>query len=199
MNDMMEVVKLLNEKNAIKIPRLSAEELFQYDEEVQMKYAVTEMKSQQYGKFFENKFIKKHNLEKNNSKHGKGDFNFGGCNFEYKVSVLNETNKAINIVQIRPQEEIHYYIIQVVNAIEFSQIKFENTFFLTQDQIIKELKKTNNNSAHGNKERNKIFEYRMSIKYKTPEYDFWNENYSINDDVLFENAKKSSLLSNQNG
>ena len=133
---------------------------------------------QSYGIIFQNLFIHNFGLKKVKSGEHKGDFTNGTDHFEYKMSLLNSTNNSINLVQIRPKQNVNY-IIQLFDMRCLKDVQVIN-FYLSNNQMAEELKKSG--AAHGDKETAE--ERRIGIIVDSIEYDKWINNYSISEGDL---------------
>ena len=98
---------------------------------------------------------------------------------EIKCSLINDTNKTINIVQIRPWHNIKYYFIGVFDVIDGCVTIFK----LTKQQMIDECVRLKATSAHMTKksiENNKNVELRLGIPINSDVYQQWVDLYRYN-------------------
>ena len=134
---------------------------------------------QSYGARLEGYMIKQFGLRPSDEK-DKGDFidQFGGYH-ELKVSLLTPTNFSLNLVQIRPWQDVSYWCI----AIDTRCLPYEEYIFaLTKKQMEYELETMKATAAHGTQtanEHNQTVEKRMSLKIDSQDKDFqrWVEHY----------------------
>ena len=103
-----------------------------------------------------------------------------GEHWELKVSIITSTNPTLNMVQIRPWQEIYgYYCIAIDTRV--SPFK-ETVFALTKAQMKQELELMKATSAHGTKTataNNHNVELRLSLPIDSNNADYvrWTNNY----------------------
>ena len=108
-------------------------------------------------------FKKKYNYEPVKKNENRGDLKKDNQYYEYKVSLNDQFN--FRLIQIRIWQECDY----IFQFITFEEIF---TFHLTKEQM----KKCNDNIAHGTKEANKNnekIEYTMTIKKESADWQRW--------------------------
>jgi hypothetical protein len=171
--------ELLNEIIEIKKTLRVSIDLQKINEDVFLKFLLQTKTPQSYGALFEKRFIYRNNLVKNHQKDEIGDFYDINKkrNIEYKVSILKVDKKLINIVQIRPQQNVDYIIHAINNLDEFNPTT-EKIFYLTKNDMINECKNMKAGSAHGKREIAK--ELRLDIIYRSDNWNRWCNNYSSN-------------------
>lgn len=139
---------------------------------------------QSYGSQFEKRIRDAYGWKKNAAKDRNGDacYELYDCevNSEIKVSLTTDTDKNVNILQIRDSHSMDFYdifIIHIDNVVEH--------FRLSKDQMRKELVLTGSNLAHGTKGnddgRYENAEYRIDFKAtdNDPIYKRWREEYLL--------------------
>lgn len=137
------------------------------------------LNAQSYGSRIQNRFIKHFNFKKVKSKDNNGDLiNNQNQSFEFKASILTQTNTYLNLVQLRPWQDVSYYCF----AFDIRNQQFKGYLFeLTKQEMIDEMKKIKATSAHGTQyalKDNLNIEFRMSLKISNEELD--NSNSHIN-------------------
>ena len=140
---------------------------------------------QSYGAKIQNRLVNQLMLEKVRPGENKGDFKdqFGEY-YEFKVSILSNNDSKINLVQIRPWQDInHYCFVFDIRNEEFTPYAFR----LSKSQMKEELDIMKATAAHGTKDsnnNNKNIEYRMSISPNPENEHFkrWIEKYKTNFD-----------------
>ena len=117
-----------------------------------------------FGTRIQNRIIEKNNFNKVKASRDKGDFEYDGKYYEFKVSILNASNKAANFVNIRPYQDIEGYYLIVVNT---NTSPYQTSqYYLSKAQMDKELEHLHAGAANGTKESNKAnknISYRFSI------------------------------------
>jgi hypothetical protein len=111
----------------------------------------------------------------------KGDVEINGEFFEIKSSTINDTNRHINLVQLRPWQKINGYIINVIDM-DNGMFNGFHTLKLSKEQMLEECSTLNATAAHGIKEvadGNALTELRLSVKYNSDTYNEWVEKYKI--------------------
>ena len=120
---------------------------------------------QSYGARIQNYIAEKFNLQKVIQAKGKGDWkNSMQQHYEVKVSIITGNNDSLNVVQIRPWQEISgYYLV----AIDTRTSPFKSfVFHLSKNEMSIECEKLAS-SAHGTKSansNNENVELRFSVK-----------------------------------
>jgi hypothetical protein len=96
-----------------------------------------------------------------------GDFmNSGGKTFEFKSSVISESNSKVNIVQIRPHQDVEGYYILIVDSLDIDNIK--HWLLYLSNSLMKAELNLLGNYAHGTKianANNETKEWRISIPW----------------------------------
>lgn len=146
---------------------------------------------QSYGAQFEKRIRNAYGWGKNLAKDRTGDASYNLNNSkvdsEIKVSLTTESDKNVNILQIRDSHNMHYYdifIIHIDNKVE--------RFRLSKEQMSNELLKTGASLAHGTKGnddgRYENAEYRIDFKAtdKDSIYARWKDEYLLigGEDIL---------------
>jgi hypothetical protein len=121
---------------------------------------------QSYGSRVQNRLINQLGFIPIESKDNSGDCEDSfGDRWEIKSSIINSSNNSLNLVQIRPWQDIKGYIIVVFDTrIDPMDIQ---VYRLDINQMKRECELCNANSAHGTKNaniNNKNIELRFSIK-----------------------------------
>ncbi len=136
---------------------------------------------QSYGSRVQNKLIESLNFTKVEAKLDKGDYKDGfGQHYEVKISLITETNEALNMVQIRPWQKIYGYICIAIDLRDIDPKIY--TFKLTKKEMEKECIAMNASSAHGTKkaiEDNKNVELRLGLTINDENTHFlrWKKKY----------------------
>lgn len=142
-------------------------------------YHILHLTPQSYGCKIEKFIINKIKGLSINSKLGKGDVLINNKSFEIKSSIITNTNKSLNMVQIRPWQNVDGYIIAYFNVVD----DFEyNIIMIPKKEFLSDIYSKNVHSAHGTKtvsEENGLVELRLSLKYDDPLLNKWKESYSI--------------------
>jgi hypothetical protein len=138
---------------------------------------------QAYGSRIEKRIIKENKLEKVSSAKGLGDFiDSMGDYWEVKVSLVTHADSKIDIVQIRPWQQVKYMLV----AFDlFNKPNTSYVFHLSKADMERELKLLKATSAHGTKQANKgnaNVEYRFSLNPTPTDEHFsrWCKNYLSN-------------------
>lgn len=136
--------------------------------------------AQQYGIRFENYIIEKCGGERVKQKLGRGDLLYKNKYAEIKVSILNDSNNVLNLVQLRLYQEIDYYIFMALDNRE-DKVKVYY-YLLSKEDMEREVLICKASNAHGTKEannENNNKELRLSISIDDKNRDFvrWNELY----------------------
>lgn len=84
---------------------------------------------------------------KNKSEDECGDFHANGEDYENKSSVIDDTNKYFNMVQIRPEQDVKYTGL-VIDLRDLSRPKVD-FFVLSKEQMINERSQIKEQNAHG--------------------------------------------------
>lgn len=135
---------------------------------------------QSYGSRIQNKLIKSLGFSKVDQRLDKGDYKDQfGHHYEVKISLITETNNSLNMVQIRPWQEIKGYICIAIDLREDPKIY---TFKLNKEEMKAECELMKASSAHGTKnavKNNENIELRMGLKIDLKNKDFlrWKEKY----------------------
>src|ERR1035437_7346137 len=119
---------------------------------------------QSYGARLQSFLIKRFRLNPPTSKDS-GDFvdQFGQPH-ELKASIITPTNNCLNLVQIRPWQDVDYYCVAIDTRVSPYQ---EYVFVLSKSQMLEELRLNGATSAHGTALANKNnanIELRMAIE-----------------------------------
>ena len=119
---------------------------------------------QSYGARLQYFLIKRFGLSDKLSKDS-GDFvdQFGQPH-ELKASIITPTNNCLNLVQIRPWQDVDYYCVAIDTRVSPYQ---EYVFVLSKSQMLEELRLNGATSAHGTALANKNnanIELRMAIE-----------------------------------
>jgi len=139
-------------------------------------YGMSFLSSQAFAPRIENRFIRENGLVKVKASDGRGDCrNANGIHFEYKCSLLMHDGSNVNIVQIRPWQEVDY----IVEAFDIRSEEFVRyTFLLTNNEMHKELDLTKAGYAHGTRESgknntNNEYAIRFEISDQDKIFDRW--------------------------
>lgn len=131
---------------------------------------------QSRGALYQNYYILKNGCRKIPASDDRGDFIDGGGKYaEYKASGQNRDG-GMHVVQIRPWQEVDYYIVQKITGREVM------TFRLTKKEMLKELKLCAASIAHGARRAaagNKNLEYRFTIKPGGAHWHRWRSRYIV--------------------
>jgi len=140
-----------------------------------------------FGTRIQNRIIEKNNFEKVSASEDKGDFEKDGKYFEFKTTILTPSNTGANFVNVRPYQKIDGYYCLVANT-NISPYETKQ-FYLTKEQMDKELELLNANVSNGtiksNKE-NKNVSFRFTIDFSTENESAvrWINEYMINSLIL---------------
>jgi hypothetical protein len=160
-------------------------------------YSMSLLTPQAYGSRLESYIIEKFNLDRVSSKDGLGDFKDSLCqNYELKISLITVTNNCLNMVQIRPWQNISGYLMIAVD-LRVVPVKLY-AFQLSKQQLIEELKLLNASSAHGTKKANidnRNIELRISVKIEDEDIHFkrWIDNY-LNKELSNKFVKQKDVI-----
>lgn len=139
-------------------------------------YLMSFLNPQSYGSRIENRIAKDCDLQKVASSEGCGDFlDKDGNYWEAKVSLVTQSNPNLNLVQIRPWQNLAGYICVAFDIRDTENFKYY-MFKLSHDEMIEEMKLCNMVAAHGTKKANldnSNIEFRGSLPV-----DENNENFS---------------------
>jgi hypothetical protein len=129
---------------------------------------------QSYGCRVQDRVIKQLGFKHIGSKKDSGDCEDSfGDRWEIKCSIINTSNDCLNLVQIRPWQDIKGYIVVVFDTrIDPTEIQ---VYRLDINQMKKECELCNASSAHGTKKANVNninVELRFSIKINKEDYNF---------------------------
>lgn len=136
-----------------------------------------------FGTRIQNRIIEKNEFEKVSAFYDKGDFKKDGEYFEFKTTILTPSNKGANFVNIRPYQQIKGYYCLVIDT---NISPYETTqFYLTKEQMDKELELFKANASNGTMEankENKNVSYRFTIDFSTKNESSvrWISKYRIN-------------------
>ena len=138
---------------------------------------------QSYGPRIEKRIIKDLGIGFRKSK-GDGDIEYKNSKIiEVKSSIIGGTNTKMNVVQIRPFEEIDYYICAAFDVRSYSHLD-QHIFLLTKKEMKRECDLIKTSSAHGSKKyskQNKNVELRFDfeISNKDSIFNRWVKKYKI--------------------
>lgn len=130
----------------------------------------------------ENRVSKDFELKKISPSIDLGDFiDYKGNYYEFKASILNETNDCLNIVQIRLWQEIQYYLLIAFDIRDLNNFR-SYMFILTKQQMIEEMKLVKACAAHGTKKANEFnlnteLRYSLKINQNSDVYKRWLKDY----------------------
>lgn len=144
---------------------------------------LTPLSSQIYGPRIEEKLSEVLNLKKSNDKNRGDKINSSGRYIEIKGS-FNSTK--LNIVQIRPWQDISEYIIYLWN-VDNNFILRHSYFHLSKKEMNNELKLLNAGYAHGtmgSNLNNKNKEYALHIDLTSNHFNRWLKTYYADIDTL---------------
>ncbi len=122
-----------------------------------------------------------------------GDFKTHlGHDIEFKCSFVDNETNTINCKQIRPWQDLDYYLILEVNFKDYTNIKY-NLYELTKEEMIEECKLLNalpvaNIKEHATEKSSLGF----SIKRDTEHYLRWQEKY-LNKKVNIDKVVKNNI------
>jgi len=109
-----------------------------------------------------------------------GDKSFNGKNFEFKSSIFTSSNNQLNLVQIRPWQNVDYIFIGV-DVTDLTNIHSQ-LFYLTKSQYELEQSLIRVSSAHGTKKatvNNETIEVAMRLNKDSEVYARWVIDYGI--------------------
>lgn len=137
---------------------------------------------QSYGFKIQNKIIQHLKGEKVPSKLDKGDMLFHNNYYEIKSSILTNTNNMLNLVQIRPWQEIQGYYCFAFDIRNKYDFKIHE-FYISHSQMLDEIEMYGS-SAHGTKTVTAENHYneiaiRILCDDDDPYFKKWQDNYSI--------------------
>lgn len=127
------------------------------------------------------------NLDRGDTKSSSGKYQ------EIKGSLITTTNTLLNIVQIRPWQNIDGYIIYCYDVRDTNNVKIKY-FYLTKQQMKNEMVKCGTTSAHGTVKANANNTNReLALRLDVDGNNFarWSKEYAISLDCL-----RSKLSSN---
>lgn len=131
---------------------------------------------QSYGGKIEKRIITKNNMKKVKSTLGRGDVIDTDTYYkEIKVSLSDDG--VFNIVQIRPYQDFHSYLLFFFNINQDASIN-KYVFEIPKNEI---MKLRGINGAHGTKEsnsKNKNVEYRVTIKINDENWKLLTDKYT---------------------
>lgn len=138
-----------------------------FDEDIEtFSYHMSLLNPQSYGSRIQGKIAKDLGYEKINSSENAGDLKDDlGNKWEVKASLITPSNESLNMVQIRPWQDIKGYIciaLDIRNPENFTY----HAFIVSKEQMQKELEMCKATHAHGTKSANEIntnIEMRMSL------------------------------------
>jgi len=140
-----------------------------------------------FGTRIQNRIIEKNNFDKVGASDDKGDFKKDGIYFEFKTTILTPSNTGANFVNVRTYQQIDGYYCLVVNT---NISPYETMqFYLSKDQMEKELEILKANPSNGtiasNKE-NKNVPFRFTINFApgNKNAERWLSKYRINSLML---------------
>lgn len=112
--------------------------------------------------------------------------------YEYKISTSNKDNK-INAVQLRPWQQIDFYLLGYINEDNFSNSRL---YLLTHNQIVQECQTMKAGAMHGTQvanQQNKHVELALRLPIDPISINFrrFEKNYRANklERVIFQNWK----------
>lgn len=130
---------------------------------------------QSYGSKFQERFRREYKFTKVAAKQKSGDMTKNNKNTEYKVSIFDNKNPIINIVQIRPQHNVDNYIVQVVDARNIEKCSLYTTWLLSKEQMKQECDLHGNHAAHG--EKGSADELRIDLEFESAEFNKFQKEY----------------------
>jgi hypothetical protein len=138
---------------------------------------------QSYGSLIQNRIIKQLKGEKVKASLNKGDILINKNYCEIKSSILTHSNNVLNLVQIRPWQELSGYFCFAFD-IRYTRIFNIHQYFLTHGQMMQELSILGQ-SAHGTKvvtAKNTHNEKAIRINVSNDDSNFkrWEHSYKIN-------------------
>lgn len=155
---------------------------FAFDEDLSFFLKIMKfLTPQSYGSRVQNKLIESLNFKKVDPKLDKGDYKDKfGHHYEVKISLITETNDALNMVQLRPWQDIKGYICIALDLRDVNPNIY--TFMLDKKQMQEECNLMKATAAHGTKnaiENNDNVELRLGliISEKNEHFLRWKQNY----------------------
>lgn len=136
--------------------------------------------------------IKSDNLNRGDRKSANDEY------FEWKGSLFTSSNSILNLVQIRPWQDINY-ILYVFDMRNLSNVQMQ-FFFLSKEQMELEIENCKISSAHGTKDSNANhdnIELALRIEADSDLYKRWVRDYGISLDNLF--IKLNPIKAKNNG
>ncbi len=126
----------------------------------------------------QNYIIKKSLFRKLPPSLDRGDATDGRRFYEIKVSVLTNTNDIMNVVQIRMWQKIDGYQIFAIDSLDNFTIYH---FFLTKNEMKKEVERIGNNSHITKKSlmKNENIEMSIRIKPNSEHFNRWMDLYYV--------------------
>lgn len=168
------MIREIKNKYRNHLDTLSTEELVKLPEEYFLKCVATCLTPQSYGPRIQKYFQTKYKLKSISPQEGAGDFEAIHSKVEVKVTCLNDTNSKANIVQVRPWQNVDYFII-VVDIRDLDNVQIIK-LYLTHEEMKK--RSCNWGSAHGTKKVNEVNEHIELRKTLTSkELDEWKSQY----------------------
>lgn len=179
MKNLNELRKMRTKINAIKDDiNLMGDTFYDLDDPEFINY-VCFLNPQSYGDKMQKYLFKKYNLKPINAHQDKGDaVDNNGIYYEIKGSLISESNKKVDIVQIRPWQKIDYYLI----GIFVTNIEKIHILKLTKEEMLYECDILKASFAHGTQENlknNENVEFRLSFGYESDVFDRWIQSYEL--------------------
>ena len=116
----------------------------------------------------------------------KGDKKINKLYLEFKGSIITSSNSQLNLVQIRPWQEIDGYIFYMWDIRNIDNIKLY-FFYLSINDMRFELKNRKISNAHGTNKankNNKNIELALRIDINSNDFNYWIKNYYYSLDKL---------------
>ena len=151
---------------------------------------------QSYGGRIEKKIKEDLGFDKVLAKLNKGDLVYKNVFFESKVSIINDTNPYLNLVQIRLFHDIDYYLCIAYDIRDLCN--FQKYMYLLSHNDMTDQCKKYASAAHGTKSVNKEnsnVEMRFSLEIAEGNKIFqeWNDNFRVNS---YEEVKSKCIVKN---
>lgn len=136
--------------------------------------------AQVYGIRYQNYLIEMLKAKTINQKENCGDCSLNDYNIEIKASILNDTNRKLNLLQLRTYQNVHFYLFLACDSVHDE----EYIYILNKDELSREFKAMNAVQTHGTKDANKdnvntSFSLKLNFSKENDHLKRWNELYRV--------------------
>lgn len=161
--------------------RALGDELYNLPPNDFLKLVLTAYTPQKYGIEGQRYIEKNFNLRRSDNPDAGDVRDEEGRYYEVKCSILSKTNKAWNIRQVRPHQEIDGYIL-MFGDLRDPRSPDSSFYMLSKEQMQRELQLCNAKPCHGTRsalENNRTIEYGFTISQGSEHHYRWFRNYSV--------------------